>query len=100
MTARLIGFMSVLLFLSLAAFGLIMNQSREAVLNEVRHTVSFVGSKTLAAFAGDLVADGPQQLDLRVTEAVDRRGPDAGGPATPADPPLSATTESPEVKEQ
>ncbi len=78
MTARLIGFMAVLLFLSLAAFGLIMYQSKDAVLDEVRHTISVGVRKTLEAFSGDLIASNDACVDLDWTKTFDERvGPPA-----------------------
>jgi two-component system sensor histidine kinase HydH len=51
MTARLVGLMSIVLFLSLLAFSVLLDQSRAAILAEVQRTVSTVGSETLAAMS-------------------------------------------------
>lgn len=52
MTARLIGLMTVVLFLSLAAFGILLSQSEDAMMRELPKTVSDATSKTLAVFVG------------------------------------------------
>lgn len=47
MTVRLVTLMSVVLLLSLAAFGLLVNHYQQQVMQEVGHTVSTVGRATL-----------------------------------------------------
>ena len=50
MTQRLVALMSVVLLLSLAAFGLLMNAYQERVMDEVARTASEVGRATLNSF--------------------------------------------------
>ena len=50
MTYRLVGLMSFVLLLSLAAFALLMNSYQEEVMGEVTRTVSAVGRATLQTF--------------------------------------------------
>ncbi|MBI4881104.1 MAG: HAMP domain-containing protein, partial [Planctomycetes bacterium] len=47
MTLRLIGLMSVVLFISLSAFSFLLHGSQGAIMEEVSDTVSTVGQKTL-----------------------------------------------------
>ncbi|MFG0319462.1 MAG: ATP-binding protein [Planctomycetota bacterium JB042] len=51
MTLRLIALMSVTLFCCLAAFGLLLSRSEDAIMEEVERTVSEAGKQTVAAFA-------------------------------------------------
>jgi signal transduction histidine kinase len=54
MTLRLVGLMSVVLLLSLAAFGLMMQSYQDEVMEEVARTVSRVGQATLSSLeSGD-----------------------------------------------
>jgi len=55
MTLRLVTLMSVVLLLSLAAFGLLMSQSQDRVMDEVARTASAVGQATLLELRGGLV---------------------------------------------
>ena len=50
MTFRLVGLMSLVLLLSLAAFALVMNSYQAEVMGEVTRTVSMVGKATLQTF--------------------------------------------------
>lgn len=77
MTLRLIGLMSIVLFLCLSALGLLLKLSQDAVMEEVTRTVSTVGAKTLAAFVeeiddqgGTWTADGQGVSDLFVTREL------------------------------
>ncbi len=64
MTARLVGLMSIVLFLSLLAFSLLLNHSRTAVLEEVQKTVGRVGEQTLhAVLRGEAGQAIPTALD-------------------------------------
>ena len=56
MTLRLVALMSVVLLLSLAAFGLLANHYQEQLMEEVQTTASDVGQATLLRTHG---------LDLR-----------------------------------
>ncbi len=59
MTFRLVGLMSLVLLLSLAAFAFLMNSYQAGVMNEVTRTVSAVGKATLQTFEVHAVsADG------------------------------------------
>lgn len=51
MTLKLIALMSVTLFCCLAAFGLLLSRSEDAIMEEVERTVSEAGKQTVAAFA-------------------------------------------------
>jgi len=73
MTSRLIGLMSLVLLLSLAAFALLMNSYQAEVMDEVTKTISTVGKETLRTFeqAGEGSTEpslprqpGPDQLLL------------------------------------
>ena len=50
MTCRLVGLMSLVLLLSLAAFALLMSSYQAGVMEEVTRTVSAVGKATLQTF--------------------------------------------------
>jgi signal transduction histidine kinase len=50
MTSRLVGLMSLVLLLSLAAFAYLMNSYQAGVMHEVNRTVSAVGKATLQTF--------------------------------------------------
>jgi len=66
MTFRLVGLMSLVLLLSLAAFALVMNSYQAEVMGEVTRTVSAVGKATLQTFerhtlsAGMKIVAGPE----------------------------------------
>ena len=60
MTFRLVGLMSVVLLISLAAFALLMNYYQEQVMTEVAQTASQVGRETLRTL--DLGGEGPVRL--------------------------------------
>ena len=64
MTLRLVGLMSVVLLLSLAAFGLLMNHYQDQVMQEVAHTASEVGR---AAFR-TLHTDAESRFGVRFPE--------------------------------
>ncbi|MDX1389737.1 MAG: hypothetical protein R3344_11145, partial [Acidobacteriota bacterium] len=57
MTFRLVGLMSVVLLISLAASALLMNYYQEQVMTEVAQTASNVGRETLRTF--EFAGDGP-----------------------------------------
>ncbi len=97
MTLRLIALMSVTLFCCLAAFGLLLSRSEDAIMEEVERTVSEAGKQTVAAFAKrelrfvssgevgfgmSLAWEGDEPSDLR--EGVARRV--FRSPATAFDP--------------
>src|SRR5262249_3567386 len=67
MTYRLVGLMSLVLLVSLAAFALLMTSYQAEVMDEVTRTVSRVGRATLQTF------EVPGILPL------EQPGPDAGG---------------------
>ena len=69
MTWRLIGLMSVVLFLSLGAFFVLLSLSEDDIMDEVTRTVSAVGTKTLSAF-----------VDLSVGASWERGAGGAGQP--------------------
>jgi signal transduction histidine kinase len=60
MTFRLVGLMSVVLLISLAAFALLMNYYQEQVMTEVAQTASQVGRETLRTL--DPGGEGPVRL--------------------------------------
>lgn len=75
MTVRLVGLMSVVLLLSLAAFGLLMGYYQDQVMQEVARTASAVGRATLSTFESPGSDDFFQAArentgDLREDEAV------------------------------
>lgn len=75
MTSRLIGLMSLVLLLSLAAFALLLNSYHAGVMDEVTRTISTVGRETLRTFEK---APGPV-LDLAAVEPGAAAGPGTGG---------------------
>jgi signal transduction histidine kinase len=58
MTFRLVGLMSLVLLLSLAAFALVMNSYQAEVMGEVTRTVSAVGRATLQTFEHHTLPSG------------------------------------------
>ncbi len=58
MTFRLVGLMSLVLLLSLAAFALVMNSYQADVMDEVTRTVSMVGKATLQTFERHTLPSG------------------------------------------
>ncbi len=75
MTVRLVGLMSAVLVVSLAAFGLLMNHYQDQVMGELTRTVSAVGRAALNTFVLDAPGDGVQ-IERRVEE-----GSESGPPA-------------------
>jgi signal transduction histidine kinase len=71
-TIRLVGLMSLVLLVSLAAFALLMNSYQVGVMNEVTRTVSNAGKATLKTFI--FHADG----DPAATTAIVDAAPPAG----------------------
>jgi signal transduction histidine kinase len=75
MTLRLVGLMSVVLLLSLAAFGLLANHYQEQLMEEVQATASDVGQATLRTLewtVGDRVRlSGPGEVTLRPSDPDD-----------------------------
>lgn len=58
MTLRLIGLMSVLLFVALSTFSLLLSRSEDAIMREVERTISTAGSETLrAVLSGTTLAE-------------------------------------------
>src|SRR5690606_2400893 len=81
MTLRLIALMSVTLFCCLAAFGLLLSRSEDAIMEEVERTVSEAGKQTVAAFAKRevrFVAGGDGAIDLALA-FTGRGAPAAAG---------------------
>ncbi|MCI0656810.1 MAG: HAMP domain-containing protein, partial [Acidobacteria bacterium] len=58
MTFRLVGLMSLVLLVSLAAFALVMNSYQAEVMHEVTRTVSMVGKATLQTFERHTLPSG------------------------------------------
>ena len=58
MTFRLVGLMSLVLLLSLAAFALVMSSYQADVMHEVTRTVSLVGKATLQTFERHTLPSG------------------------------------------
>jgi len=75
MTIRLVALMSVILLLSLAAFGLVVNHYQDQVMQEVAKTASAVGQATLRTFefqshhGNDEVSFGPEGAGIFVWES-------------------------------
>ena len=92
MTLRLVALMSVVLLLSLAAFGLLMAHHQDQVMQEVARTASAVGKAALRTlevreFPGGVEADWAQAEDVFHWQA-------APGEATEGEPgrPLRRTS--------
>ncbi len=62
MTMRLVALMSVVLLLSLAAFGVLMSHHQDQVMQELTQTVSDVGRAALGTFEYDWHGDGNSQV--------------------------------------
>ena len=69
MTFRLVGLMSLVLLLSLAAFALVMNSYQSDVMNEVTRTVSVVGKATLQTFERHTLPSGLKIVAAPAPEA-------------------------------
>ena len=89
MTLRLVGLMSVVLLLSLAAFGLLANHYQEQLMQEVQTTASDVGQATLRTMewtAGDRVHfSGRGEATLRRISAEDGETAEVSNPDHPHD---------------
>jgi signal transduction histidine kinase len=106
MTSRLIGLMSLVLLLSLAAFALVMNSYQAEVMDEVTKTISTVGKETLRTFeqAGEGSATfdvplhpGPDQLLL--LEKKQMGGNTAASPGGQAVGSWSTEDQGPDAKQ-
>ncbi len=62
MTLRLVALMSVVLLLSLAAFGVLMSHHQDQVMQELTQTVSDVGRAALGTFEFDWHGEGNAQV--------------------------------------
>jgi len=69
MTSRLIGLMSLVLLLSLAAFALVLNSYQAEVMDEVTKTISTVGKETLRTFEQPVEGDAGPGLEFRAGTA-------------------------------
>lgn len=87
MTFRLVTLMSVVLLLSLAAFGLLMARYQDDVMAEVAKTASAVGQATLLELRDGFVGR-PDSDDLIVWQSATAQpaGPQAAAPGEGAEP--------------
>lgn len=74
MTYRLVGLMSLVLLLSLAAFALLMSSYQAGVMDEVTRTVSAVGKATLQTFEMQTGASAGRTAPVRTNGAGGSRG--------------------------
>ena len=74
MTCRLVGLMSLVLLLSLAAFALLMSSYQAGVMEEVTRTVSAVGKATLQTFEMQAGASPGLQAPVETNGTAERRG--------------------------
>ena len=74
MTYRLVGLMSLVLLLSLAAFALLMSSYQAGVMDEVTRTVSAVGKATLQTFEMQTGASAGRTAPVQTSGVEGSRG--------------------------
>ena len=80
MTYRLVGLMSFVLLLSLAAFGFLMNHYQDQVMDELTHTVSAVGRAAINSFRTSAIGSEPTSPGggIRENTGMGKRWPTRG----------------------